>query len=112
MASNSKQNNLWHAIVVIDDPKLAKRFFEDICTPAEIEALGDRLEVARLLNKEISYREISDMTGTSTATITRVARSLHHGHQGYNEILSKLNLKIGKDNESKNKTSSPKIRKT
>ncbi len=81
------RESLYAAVASIDSAEFAKRFLEDICTPAELDALADRLKVAKLLVKEISYREISNTTGTSTATITRVARSLHHGQNGYKDLI-------------------------
>jgi TrpR-related protein YerC/YecD len=67
-------------------------FLEDLCTPAEIEAMADRWHVCKLLESGLSYRKINEMTGVSTATITRVARCLTHGNGGYRKALPK-NLK-------------------
>jgi len=57
-------------------------FFADLCTPAELEALSGRWKVARLLEQGLPYREISEKTGISTATVTRVARCLTYGRDG------------------------------
>ena len=98
ITSNQKNRKaLYSAVSKINSPDLAKRFLEDICTPAELDALADRLKVAELLLEEISYREIHHTTGTSTATVTRVARSLHHGQNGYKDLF-KRNTK-GKEHE-------------
>jgi TrpR-related protein YerC/YecD len=65
-------------------------FFADLCTPAELDALSGRWKVARLLDKGIPYREISQKTGISTATVTRVARCLTYGSDGgYRRLLGR-----------------------
>jgi TrpR-related protein YerC/YecD len=65
-------------------------FFQDIATIGEIKALGQRLEVARMLNEDFTYDHIVAKTGVSTATISRVKRSLEYGEDGYNLILARL----------------------
>ena len=67
-------------------------FLKDLCTPQELKAMADRWKVCKLLNKgELSYREISETTGVSLATIVRVARFLHNEpHRGYEAALKKL----------------------
>jgi TrpR-related protein YerC/YecD len=62
-------------------------FLRDVCTLFEVKAMSERLEAARMIQKGISYREINQKTGTSTATITRVAWWLHHGCGGYLKAL-------------------------
>jgi TrpR-related protein YerC/YecD len=54
-----------------------------------VDAMGQRLQVARLVNDGISYQEISRRTGASTATVTRVAQWLHHGEGGYPAVLKR-----------------------
>jgi TrpR-related protein YerC/YecD len=66
-----------------------KRFLEDLCTPGELRAMADRWQVAKLIEQGIPYRTINEMTGVSTATITRVARSLSYGAGGYKQLLPK-----------------------
>ncbi|NMB95900.1 MAG: hypothetical protein GYA02_04715 [Clostridiaceae bacterium] len=83
-------DRLFEAILLLDNVEECYRFFEDICTIAEIKALGQRLEVARLLRKGRTYNEISELTGASTATISRVNRCLNYGADGYNMILDRL----------------------
>lgn len=65
-------------------------FFEDICTIKEIQDMSQRLEVARMLNKNKSYAEISKETGASTATISRVNKCLIYGSNGYKRALDKM----------------------
>ncbi len=67
-------------------------FLEDLCTPAEIEAMAERWRVAKLVHRQIPYRRIHELTGVSTATITRVARSLTYGN-GYANLLKKEDSK-------------------
>lgn len=65
-------------------------FFEDICTIAELKSLTQRLHVAMMLQKGRTYAEICDETGVSTATISRVNRSLEYGADGYKTVLDRL----------------------
>lgn len=62
-------------------------FLVDLCTPAEIRAMGERWRVAQLVHKGMPYREVSAQTGVSTATITRVARAISQGTGGYRRAL-------------------------
>ena len=66
-------------------------FLKDLCTPSEIQAMEERWEVAKLLFKgKLTYREIASELGTSTATVTRVARFLYkESNQGYLKVLKK-----------------------
>jgi TrpR-related protein YerC/YecD len=65
-------------------------FFEDICTIAELKSLTQRLHVAMMLQQGRTYTEICDETGVSTATISRVNRSLEYGADGYKTVLDRL----------------------
>ena len=76
-------------------------FFEDICTVHEIQSLSQRMEVARMLKQGVTYTEISEKTGASTATISRVNRCLNYGADGYNMVLERLELeKESRDQDS------------
>ncbi len=88
----TKQNEkeLFEAILQLKTTKECEHFFHDLCTPGEIDEFGARWQVARLLSQKKSYREISGETGVSTATVTRVARFIKHGNDGYNKILKRL----------------------
>ncbi len=68
-------------------------FLYDIFTPAELQSLRDRLEVAQRILKGESYRSIAQVTQCSTATITRVGRTLKYGRQGYQKVLKPMELK-------------------
>ncbi len=83
-------DNLFEAILVLNSMDECYNFFEDICTISEIKALAQRLEVAKMLKKGITYTEISEKTGASTATISRVNRALNYGADGYKTVLERL----------------------
>lgn len=88
-----KNKALWsllEAIARLRDREECARFFRDLCTLTELEAIAERWEVARLLAQEIPYRKISEVTGASTATITRVAHWVHHGEGGYRMMLERI----------------------
>ncbi|MDO8649379.1 MAG: YerC/YecD family TrpR-related protein [Candidatus Peregrinibacteria bacterium] len=63
-------------------------FLRDIATLSELKALSERLEVARLLAKGLSYRKVAELTGASTTTVTRVARFIENGEGGYRKVLN------------------------
>ncbi len=67
-----------------------KSVLRDLCTVAELDAMGQRLQVAGLVNDGVPYQEISRRTGASTATVTRVAHWLRYGEGGYLSILKKV----------------------
>lgn len=71
----------------IDDPATMDAFLDDLCTPAELEALADRWSVVPLLAEGTPYRAIHERTGVSVTTIGRVARCLEHGAGGYRAAL-------------------------
>jgi TrpR-related protein YerC/YecD len=75
------------AFVAIEDAGAMAAFMKDLCTTAELDAMGQRLQVARLVRDGVSYQEISRRTGASTATVTRVAHWLKYGEGGYDAVL-------------------------
>jgi TrpR-related protein YerC/YecD len=77
------------AFVQLRDPDVTAAFLRDLCTTTELDAMGQRLQVARLVNDGVSYQVISKRTGASTATVTRVAQWLHHGEGGYAAVLKR-----------------------
>ena len=83
-------DQLFEAILQLENKEECYKFFEDVCTIKEIKALGQRLEVARLLNEGDTYEQIADKTGASSATISRVKRYLNYGAEGYQLILERL----------------------
>jgi len=83
-------DNLFKAILKLENIEECYKFFEDICTEKEIKAIAQRLEVGRLLLENNTYVEIEKKTGASTATISRVNRVLNYGTGGYKLALKKL----------------------
>lgn len=81
---------LLDGILSLKDREEAYLFFEDLCTVGELEALQQRFEVARMLRQEKTYQEIAEVTGASTATISRVNRALNYGNDGYDMIFNRL----------------------
>ena len=82
-------DELFAAIVVLPNKEQARRFFRDLCTLPELEAMARRLQVARLVDAGVPYLEIARRTGASTATVTRVAQWLNHGEGGYRAAIRK-----------------------
>ncbi|MCK8826156.1 YerC/YecD family TrpR-related protein [Natroniella acetigena] len=83
-------DQLFEAILLLEDKEECYKFFEDICTVNEIKSLAQRLEVAKMLKKGSTYDEIAQDTGASTATISRVKRCLNYGADGYQLILERM----------------------
>lgn len=88
--ANESLDELFDAILLLKDREECYRFFEDICTIKEIQAISQRLHVAKLLKANKTYNEIEVLTGASTATISRVNRCIHYGADGYNIILKRI----------------------
>lgn len=81
---------LFQAILTLKDVKECYEFFEDICTVNELHALAQRLHVAKMLRDQNTYLEIAEKTGASTATISRVNRSLNYGNDGYDMAFGRM----------------------
>lgn len=90
---NDFTDELFEAIMALKDMDEYYRFFEDICTVKEIQSLSQRLKVAKLLRENKTYHEIEEITGASTATISRINRCLVYGSDGYQLILERLEEK-------------------
>lgn len=87
----TKENDeLFRAILKLKTIDECYDFFEDLCTITEILSMSQRLTVAKLLSEKKSYVEISNETGASAATISRVAKCLSYGKDGYRLILDRL----------------------
>ena len=80
------------ALLTLETMEESYRFLEDLFTIKEIETIAQRLEVAKLLKEKKTYTEIEEATGASTATISRVNRSLNYGVDGYKIVFKKLGL--------------------
>lgn len=87
---NQAQRELCEALATLRDAGEIEAFMEDLCTPAELEALVDRWRVVRLLQEGLPYRKIHDISSVSVTTIGRVARFLEQGAGGYRLALSRL----------------------
>ena len=90
-------NNLYGAILALETKQECAAFLDDIFTIQELDAISQRLEVARLLHEGKNYVDINKMTGASTATICRVSKCLTYGDGGYKTVIEKL--EAGEDNE-------------
>ena len=83
--------HLFDAILTLENRDECFDFFEDLCTINELLSLSQRYEVATMLKEKKTYLEIAEKTGASTATISRVNRSLNYGCDGYEMVFKKLN---------------------
>ena len=98
MTKSGKQGEgklLYEAILSLKDLDECKKFFQDLCTVAELRTMEQRFEVALLLSEGMIYNDILDRTGASSATISRVNRSLHYGADGYQAVLPRVKDKLG-----------------
>jgi len=82
---------LFDAILSLKNRDECYTFFEDVCTINEILSLSQRFEVAAMLRSGKTYLDIAEKTGASTATISRVNRSLNYGNDGYDMVFKRLN---------------------
>ena len=87
---NEQTELLMDAVLQLQTQEDAYRFFEDICTIAEVKSMAQRIEVARLLRQGVTYQEIARETGASSATISRVNRALLYGADGYRRVLDAM----------------------
>lgn len=85
-------NHLFDAILSLENKEECYRFFEDVCTVNELLSLSQRYEVARMLRAQKTYLDIAEKTGASTATISRVNRSLNYGNDGYDMVFERIHV--------------------
>ena len=83
-------DHLFEAILCLKDKEECYTFFEDVCTINELLSLSQRFEVAKMLTDKRTYLDISEKTGASTATISRVNRSLNYGNDGYEMVFARM----------------------
>ncbi|HKM03028.1 MAG TPA: YerC/YecD family TrpR-related protein [Lachnospiraceae bacterium] len=83
-------DHLFEAILCLENKEECYNFFEDLCTVNELLSLTQRFEVATMLRMHKTYLEIAEKTGASTATISRVNRSLNYGSDGYELIFERM----------------------
>lgn len=82
-------DQLFEAVLSLQNKEECYRFFEDVCTVNELLSLSQRYEVAKMLREEKTYLDIAEKTGASTATISRVNRSLNYGNDGYDMVFAR-----------------------
>lgn len=87
---NASVDYLFEAILSLKDKEECYHFFDDICTVNELLSLSQRFEVAAMLRDKKTYLEIAEKTGASTATISRVNRSLNYGNDGYDMVFKRI----------------------
>lgn len=94
MNNRNKRSNpkseLYHAITQLRDAQECYDFFVDLCTVSELKAMEQRFEVAKLLDEGLIYNDILEKTGASSATISRVNRSLNYGTGRYHAIFERM----------------------
>lgn len=96
IGKKEKSDQLYKAILQLKDEQECYDFFQDLCTVSELRSMEQRFEVASLLDDGMIYNDILERTGASSATISRVNRSLIYGSGGYESVLEKM-----KEQESK-----------
>lgn len=90
---SDEMNFLCDAILSLNTREEFYRFFDDICTISEMKDMAQRLQVAKMLKQKRTYLDIASSTGASTATISRVNRSLIYGNDGYDVVFERVNWK-------------------
>ena len=93
-------DHLFQAILTLKNAEECYTFFEDVCTVNELLSLSQRYEVAKMLREKKTYLEIAEKTGASTATISRVNRSLQYGCDGYDKIFERIDRQEQGNDES------------
>lgn len=87
---NQNTKYLYTALAALETPEEAAAFLQDVCTIAELTEMANRISVAKMLCEGMTYQQICDATGISTATVTRVNRCLRYGSGGYKLIIDRL----------------------
>lgn len=82
--------SLFEAILTLENVEECFDFFEDVCTVNEVLSIAQRFAVAKMLKENNTYLEVAEKTGASTATISRVNRSLNYGNDGYDMVFARL----------------------
>lgn len=83
-------DHFFEAVLSLQNKEECYQFFEDVCTVKEITAIAQRFEVAKMLREERTYLDIVKETGASTATISRVNRSLNYGNNSYDMLFERM----------------------
>ena len=90
IGKKEKSGQLYKAILMLQDEEECYNFFQDLCTVSELRSMEQRFEVASLLESGMIYNEILERTGASSATISRVNRSLQYGSDGYALVFERM----------------------
>ena len=90
IGKKEKNDQLYRAILTLKTEEECYNFFQDLCTVSELRAMEQRYEVAQLLDDGLIYNEILEKTGASSATISRVNRSLSYGSGGYEVVFERM----------------------
>ena len=90
IAKKEKSDRLYQAILTLETEEECYNFFQDLCTIPELRSMEQRYEVATLLSQGLIYNDILERTGASSATISRVARSLTDSDGGYERIFARM----------------------
>ena len=88
---------LFKGILTLSTVEDCYHFFSDLCTPFELQEMAQRMQAAKMLKEGLIYSEIAERTGLSTATISRVNRSLRYSSEGYDKVLDALQLQEKRD---------------
>lgn len=90
IGKKEKNGDLYKAILLLQNEEECYDFFQDLCTVSELRAMEQRFEVASLLSDGMIYNDILERTGASSATISRVNRSLSYGTGGYEKVFARM----------------------
>ena len=90
VVKNEETDRLFEGILRLNSLEECYRFFVDLCTVSELKAMEQRYEVAKLLNQGMIYNDILEQTGASSATISRVNRSLNYGTDAYRAVFARM----------------------
>ena len=93
IGKKEKSDQLYKAILMLKDEEECYDFFQDLCTVSELRSMEQRFEVASLLDDGMIYNDILERTGASSATISRVNRSLSYGTGAYEKIFGRMKNK-------------------
>lgn len=93
IGKKEKNGDLYKAILLLQNEEECYDFFQDLCTVSELRAMEQRFEVASLLSDGMIYNDILERTGASSATISRVNRSLSYGTGGYEKVFAQMKKK-------------------
>ena len=92
-----RSDQMYEAILSLQSLDECKKFFSDLCTLTELQAMEQRFQVAMLLEQGMIYTDILEKTGASSATISRVNRSLQFGANGYSAVFARMGLKASEE---------------